>query len=149
MGEFIILAVFIILTIVIIPHLLDKYSAHFFTNIHILYAKDLVSFISDCIWIELNNIDYDITKLCIIAIDKVHTNYCKVRSLNYTFFEIEISDGEISLTHTLPGFNTNFKYYFKSLNGEWDYSNNPYSIYIQDLYQQMLYAKELRHMHQV
>lgn len=149
MGEFIILAVFIILTIVIIPHLLDKYSAHFFTNIHILYAKDLVSFISDCIWIELNNIDYDINKLCIISIDKVDGNYCEVKSLNDTFFEIEISDGEISLTHTLSGFNTNFKYYFKSLNGEWDYSNNPYSIYIQDLYQQMLYAKELRHMYQV
>lgn len=149
MGEFIILAVFIILIIVIIPHLLDKYSAHFFTNIHILYAKDLVSFISDCIWIELNNIDYDTNKLCIIAIDKVHTNYCKVKSLNDTFFEIEISDGEISLTHTLSGFNTNFKYYFKSLNGEWEYSNNPYSVYIQDLHQQMLYAKELRHMYQV
>lgn len=149
MGEFIILAVFIILTIVIIPHLLDKYSAHFFTNIHILYAKDLVSFISDCIWIELNNIDYDTNKLCIIAIDKVHTNYCEVKSLNDTFFGIEISDGEISLTHTLSGFNTNFEYYFKSLNGEWDYSNNPYSIYIQDLHQQMLYAKELRHMYQV
>ncbi len=149
MGEFIILAVFIILIIVIIPHLLDKYSEHFFINIHILYAKDLVSFISDCIWIELNNIDYDINKLCIIAIDKVHTNYCEVKSLNDTFFEIEISDGEISLTHTLSGFNTNFEYYFKSLNGEWDYSNNPYSIYIQDLYQQMLYAKELRDMYQV
>lgn len=149
MGEFIILAVFIILIIVIIPHLLDKYSEHFFTNIHILYAKDLVSFISDCIWIELNNIDYDTNKLCIIAIDKVHTNYCEVKSLNDTFFEIEISDGEISLTHTLSGFNTNFEYYFKFLNGEWDYSNNPYSIYIQDLHQQMLYAKELRHMYQV
>ena len=149
MGEFIILAVFIILIIVIIPHLLDKYSEHFFTNIHILYAKDLVSFISDCIWIELNNIDYDTNKLCIIAIDKVHTNYCEVKSLNDTFFEIEISDGEISLTHTLSGFNTNCEYYFKSLNGEWDYSNNPYSIYIQDLHQQMLYAKELRHMYQV
>ena len=109
MGEFIILAVFIILIIVIIPHLLDKYSEHFFTNIHILYAKDLVSFISDCIWIELNNIDYDTNKLCIIAIDKVHTNYCEVKSLNDTFFEIEISDGEISLTHTLSGFNTNFE----------------------------------------
>ena len=149
MGEFIILAVFIILIIVIIPHLLDKYSEHFFTNIHILYAKDLVSFISDCIWIELNNIDYDTNKLCIISIDKVHTNYCEVKSLNDTFFEIEISDGEISLTHTLSGFNTNFEYYFKSLNGEWDYSNNPYSIYIQDLHQQMLYATELRHMYQV
>lgn len=149
MGEFIILAVFIILAIVIIPHLLDKYSTHFFTNIHILYAKDLVSFISDCIWIELNNIEYDTNKLCIIAIDKVHTNYCEVKSLNDTFFEIEISDGEISLIHTLSGFNTNFEYYFKSLNGEWDYSNNPYSIYIQDLYQQMLYAKELRHTYQV
>jgi len=149
MGEFIILAVFIILTIVIIPHLLEKYSTHFFTNIHILYAKDLVSFISDCIWIELNNIEYDTNKLCIIAIDKVHTNYCKVKSLNYTFFEIEISDGEISLIHILPGSNTNFEYYFKSLNGEWEYSNNPFSIYIQDLHQQMLYAKELRHMYQV
>lgn len=149
MGEFIILAAFIILAIVIIPHLLDKYSTHFFTNIHILYVKDLVSFISDCIWIELNNIDYDTNKLCIIAIDKVHTNYCEVKSLNDTFFEIEISDGEISLTHTLSGFNTNFEYYFKSLDGEWDYSNNPYSIYIQDLYQQMLYAKELRDMYQV
>lgn len=30
MGEFIILAVFIILIIVIIPQLLDKYSEHFF-----------------------------------------------------------------------------------------------------------------------
>lgn len=149
MGEFIILAVFIILTIVIIPHLLEKYSTHFFTNIHILYAKDLVSFISDCIWIELNNIEYDTNKLCIIAIDKVHTNYCKVKSLNYTFFEIEINDGEISLIHILPGSNTNFEYYFKSLNGEWEYSNNPFSIYIQDLHQQMLYAKELRHMYQV
>ena len=149
MGEFIILAVFIILTIVIISHLLEKYSTHFFTNIHILYAKDLVSFISDCIWIELNNIEYDTNKLCIIAIDKVHTNYCKVKSLNYTFFEIEINDGEISLIHILPGSNTNFEYYFKSLNGEWEYSNNPFSIYIQDLHQQMLYAKELRHMYQV
>ena len=149
MGEFIILAVFIILTIVIIPHLLEKYFTHFFTNIHILYAKDLVSFISDCIWIELNNIEYDTNKLCIIAIDKVHTNYCKVKSLNYTFFEIEISDREISLIHILPGSNTNFEYYFKSLNGEWEYSNNPFSIYIQDLHQQMLYAKELRHMYQV
>ena len=79
----------------------------------------------------------------------MHTNYCKVKSLNYTFFEIEISDGEISLIHILPGSNTNFKYYFKSLNGEWEYSNNPFSSYIQDLHQQMLYAKELRHMYQV
>lgn len=41
MGEFIILAVFIILTIVIIPHLLDKYSAHFFTNIYIYYMQKI------------------------------------------------------------------------------------------------------------
>ena len=148
MGELIILAAFIILSIGVIPHLLDKYSAHFLTNIHILYAKDLVSFISNCVWIELNNIDYDINKLCIIAIDKVHANYCELKSLNDTFFEVEIRDGEVSLTHTLSSLNTNFVYYFKSSNGEWDYSDNPYSVYIQDLYQQMSYAKELRHMHE-
>ena len=79
----------------------------------------------------------------------MHLLYPFFKNLNYTFFEIETSDGEISLIHILPGSNTNFEYYFKSLNGEWEYSNNPFSIYIQDLHQQMLYAKELRHIYQV
>ena len=40
MGEFIILAVFIILTIAIIPHLLDKYYMHFL-QIYIFYMQKI------------------------------------------------------------------------------------------------------------
>lgn len=151
MGEFIILAAFIILVVIIIPYLLNKHSIGFYSNKHILFAKDLVSFISNCTWIIMNNIDYDKDRLHITEIDKGYHNYCEVKSLNDTTFEVEISKDEISLIHTLSSLNTNFEHYFKSLNGEWDYSDDPYSMYVQDLYQQMIYAEELcyKHNHKV
>ena len=71
LEELIILAVFLILVAVLIPFMFHKYPGLFYaTDSHILYAKDLVQFISNCTWIELNKIHYDNDRLHIMWIDK-------------------------------------------------------------------------------
>lgn len=146
MGEFIILVAFILLVAVLLPYLFHKYPALFYaTDSHIIYAKDLVQFIFNCTWIKMNNIHYDTDRLHIVKIDETNHNYCEIKSLGNTTFEVEIDKDEISLIHTLENVNTDFEHYFDSLNGKWDFSDNPSFMYIQDLHQQMLYAEALCH----
>lgn len=144
MGEFIILIVFVVLVAVILPFMFHKYPGLFYaTDSHIIYAKDLVQFISNCTWIKMNKIHYDTNKLHILEIDENNHNYCAIKSLDNTTFEIEINKNEISLIHTLENVNTDFEHYFDSLSGKWDFSDNPSFMHIQDLYQQMMYAEAL------
>lgn len=151
LEEFIIFAVFLILVAVLIPFMFHKYPGLFYaTESHIIYAKDLVRFISNCTWIELNKIHYDKDRLHIVGIDEDNHDYCVTRSLGNTYYDIQINKENISLSCILDyGVHYAFERNFESLNDKWDFTDDPNFIYIQNLYEQMLYAEALCYRYKV
>lgn len=141
--EFIILIVFIVLAVTMLLYIFHKFPNLFYaTEMHVITAKDLVRFISDCTWIEENKIHYDLTKLSIIYVDHEDHNSITVESLDNIFFTISITGDDIRITCTKGnGINYIFEKTLCSLNDRWDFSDNSNFIYIQNLYEQILYAE--------
>ena len=151
LEEFLLIIVFIVLVSVVIPYIFHRHPNLFYaTENHIITAKDLVRFISDCTWIELNKVHYDLNQLCIIEIDKEDHNFCVIKSLDNVFFNISIDTNGISINCTIDdqGYYI-FQYQYKSLNGEFNFTDNPNFIYLQNLCEQMVYAEAVCHRYNV
>ncbi len=143
--EFIILIIFIALVVTIVPYIFHKFPNLFYaTEMHVITAKDLVHFISDCIWIEENKVYYDLTKLSIIYVDHEDHNSITVGSLDNIFFSISISNdgnGIKIICSEGNGITYIFEKTFFSLSDKWDFTDNPNFMYLQNLYEQILYAE--------
>ena len=141
--EFSILIIFIVLMVIMVPYIFHKFPNLFYaTEMHVITAKDLMRFISDCTWIEENKVHYDSTKLSIIYVDHEDHNSITVKSLDNIFFTISITGDDIRIICTESnGINYIFEKTLCSLNDRWDFSDNSNFIYIQNLYEQILYAE--------
>lgn len=145
MREYIILIVFVVLVAILLPYMFHKYPALFYaTEMYVITTKDLVRFISDCIWIDENKVHYDLTKLSIIYVDHEDHNSITVESLDNIFFSISISNdgnGIEIICSEGNGIHYMFEKTFFSLSDKWDFTDNPNFMYLQNLYEQMLYAE--------
>lgn len=116
----------------------DEYSEYSMTG------EQLLSFITGCTWLALNNKLYDEHKLCLLAIDPIHHTFCVVKSLDNIYFKICIDkQSRISIICTDKYKNLFIFSKYLYMKDIWDFKDDNYFKYIMDLYRQMQYTEAL------